>query len=1649
MDNKSVRYSRAGDVFHYRWAARRCLRMVPPNSPLKCVVIEGSKEDEVAGEYVIDVAEYIDREGHGTEEISYFQLKHSTTRPDTPFVLSDLKGTIKGFAKRFFEISHNPPSTPPLKSITFSIITNRQVKFKQDIQAIANGRSTPRGFRNTLEKYTSLTGEQIQAFCSSIKIVDGEGDYKTQQEELQAEISQLLAGAVDNTLVDSIIALVQNNALPDKTGQIFREDILKRFGVTNERDLFPAPPEFEEIKYSIQREQHDNLLNEIVTASAPIIIHAAGGVGKSVVARQLADSLPKDSLGIVYDCFGSGKYRNRSQTRHRHRDALVQIINEIASLGLCEPLIPLQADLDDAILRAFLSRLQMASAALREINNDAVLVVFVDAADNAEMAAEQFRESCFAHELLREHLPEGCRIVLLCRTERVELLRPPSVVRQLELLPFSQAETLIHLHEYFPQASHDDGIEFCRLTAGNPRVQANALSLKCENTSDVLMSLGPSGMTVNEQINNQLAAAVSNLKEDFPDTFQPQIDAICLGLANLSPFIPIKVLAVASAVDADAVKSFVADLGRPLWLSDDSVQFRDEPTETWFRETFSASELQIESYVDRLKPLAAEFSYVAEVLPSLLLQSGKYDELISLALSDDFLPEDSPIDQRNVRVYRLQFAFKAALKQKRYADAAKLALRAGEEVAGDNRQLELLKTNVDLIAPLQSPERVQELAFRRLLRGNWDGSENVYSASLLSSVEDFKGEARGYLRAAEKWLRLYFEEHKRSKDNWHNEHLQDEEIVELVSAHFNLFGPEMVVNFILSWRPPEVIFRITRLFIRRLVDAGHFEEIDIISCAGACNQYLMIAVADELLSVGRFPPKDALGQCLDLLCHKRARIPKSELYSHEDTVTSAIVSFIEACAGSGLSTAKILRVRRYYVPRRASHVVTSDYQDGGRNIFLRAVALESVLSCNLSPNLESLMPEKLLEKGESYEQQKDIKEFKQIVAGLLPWYIVRARLLGGDEDVASAIQEAGRSSRSSLSERWRDYDPIPFEISRVRFEILIFNKEAGESEVDKLFQGVVDKDSKIKLKDRLYAARAAYRLKHLSGIRSQLEQSCSEMVETISDEGPETKAGWFIDLARAVLPVSLVEAAAYFDCAIEAVSKFGDEIVERWEAVVSVAKRSAEEVRSAPEMAYRFIRTAELVGDTVAREKYFNRNEAVRVCHQLCSASSFAAISRWRDRDVGWFDSQLPALAHEVVASGAISPSAGWALSAFFVDGSLREFAALCLEKESDATRQQYILDTAVRYMRLQDTSESDWLKLGEDAQRFSLANRELENVLAFYAKQPKETSASPAKLTDQFSNEKKSSDIDWEEILGSFDLTTSVGISNAIERFRSMPSPWHSEIFWQEVYKRIPETDASKFLQTVIHAESAGRYDIQNALEKFPESWRKKISVRRIWNNVLSSIAQRFARELINYYGLQYFLESIRAEDSVLPSIQKGIMEGLANSCDLIGAGAFFGFAGIVSSFISPQEATDLLDFALSRFEEHIDDDHADGPWADWLTPPEEISDAFAGFVWSALGSPRSSIRWQAAHCVRRLADADGHHVINYLIKWMNRDCVGAFGSNRFPFYNLHARQYLLIGLARVSIDNPEILRPHHAFFVHHALENMPHVLIQKYEIG
>ena len=377
IGNELVRYSRAGDAFHYRWAARRCLKMIYPSSPVKYIVIEGSRERKLAGEYIIDVSEYLGKDEDQNKEIHYFQLKHTTVRKEEPFTLSDLKDTFTGFADRYKE--HLKKKTNRDR-VQFYLVTNRLIseKLKGNIKKLQNKQPCEKRFLNTLEQYTKLKGKRLVDFCKCFTFMDGMGDYNEQLLDLQVEISQLLAGTADHPQIDTITALVGEKALPDSYGVIYPQDILKRFGCTSVWDMYPAPAEFETNDDIIWTKQQQELTELILKSQEAIIIYAAGGVGKSVFARQIPRFLTDDSIAIIYDSFGAGKYRNRSQLRHRYRDGLIQIVNELAGIGLCDPLIAQSAALENEILRKFLYRLQTAIDNLKKVNQNAQIIIVID-----------------------------------------------------------------------------------------------------------------------------------------------------------------------------------------------------------------------------------------------------------------------------------------------------------------------------------------------------------------------------------------------------------------------------------------------------------------------------------------------------------------------------------------------------------------------------------------------------------------------------------------------------------------------------------------------------------------------------------------------------------------------------------------------------------------------------------------------------------------------------------------------------------------------------------------------------------------------------------------------------------------------------------------------------------------------------------------------------------------------------------------------------------------------------------------------------------------------------------------------------------------------------------------------------------------------
>lgn len=1471
---------------------------------------------------------------------------------------------------------------------------------------------------------------------------DQEG-YWDQRNILYQDVRAYLADA-DSDAPTQLKELVTRKALPESASNpsITKLDVLRALK-TDEDHLFPAPCCIEPVEAPVPREQESTLADSIVQADGvPIILHADAGVGKSVFSMRVGRHLPEGSVALVYDCFGSGQYRSATGYRHRHRDALVQITNELASRGLCHLLIPTHnADPAD-YLKAFLHRLRQCVTLIRGQSPDALLCVIVDAADNAQMAAEEIGEACsFARDLLREQIPDGVRIVAFCRTYRQELLHPPPHALRLELFPFNRTETAAHLRHTFPDVSEHDVDEFHRLSSHNPRVQSMALSRK-DSLSETLRRLGPNPTTVPDAIGQILDDAIAKLRDNAGGIERHQIERICTGLAALRPLIPISVLASMSGISEAAIRSFAFDLGHPLIVTGETIQFLDEPAETWFRDRYKPNAAELGPFIDNLKPLASGSSYVAAALPQLMLEAGQFEQLVTVALSSEDLPDASPIERRDVELQRLQFALKASLRTKRYVEAAKLALKAGGESAGDERQRMLIQANTDLAAKFMDRERIEELVSRRTFGSGWLGSHHVYEAGLMSGRSELLPDARSRLRMAHEWLGNWS---RLSSEEQRQEQIADLDIAEIAIARFNIDGAANSAESLRAWRPREVSFRVGRILAKRFIDHGRYEDLNDLSVAAGNDLGLVLAIALELRRMHRNAPRDSVQRALRLLLRPGVKLDWAGNWDMEETLLEAIAALVEtAYKQSVCNNDDLAALLTRYLPTSPPSSLSSQF-GGSRFPLLRAYTLRAGLngrSLKLH-ELAHLELRKKLENEDRYQDSYDTREFKESVGALLPWHKLWVDTFLGRIPVArfaSAVEKAHKAS-SNAESKYREHSHTSDEIARIWFGVYMESDTQDVGHIDIFNQW---KDS---LNQPLFAP-TLNQLARIAAQRNELKRQSleygHESFKLIRDEraDAETKSDSYIQLARSILLASNSEAAAYFNEAVEVASKIGDENYYRWDAMLKLADRAATEGQSFPEAAYKLSRCAELTYDYVARDKYFDWEATVRAIAGLCPPSSFTILSRWRDRDFGRTEELLPAIVCHLLNRNTLDPTVALALVGFCAHWNHSFLLRRALDACATKSEKETIANFLYRYIIVADQSASGWKELWEVCTAHRLTLGEIDKFAAFERRKSAfKTSTDPTKSGGCQGDER-----DWNNVFASIDFSRSSDISCAYQRFKALNSPNYYDRFFAEACHRIAVGKESEFITAVREVSNFGLYDLRHLIEEIPDEWTERLAVRAALADTLKTFCRRYCMQIFRnqYYEVLPLKAACEMSGVAEVELIEVILSAIGESAELVGAERLFTMVGLLSAKLSSSEALEALSFGLQLFESVLEDKDGDGPWRESLSPRVAVEGAVAGYIWAGLAAPRTRVRWEAAHVVRALCTLGHEKVLGYLIGLANEGSAGPFADSRLYFYSLHARQWLLIGLARAVKETPDILSPHADFIIRTALNGEAHVLIR-----
>lgn len=1657
-----VRFSRAGDQFHYLWAARRLLQLINPSATLVAVAIEGTSPREVdgaaiaAGEAVIDVTEYDgDERLETTTAVRYLQLKHSTQQADTPWPTNGLKGTLAGFSARYDAIRLDHGDAVAAK-LTFEFVTNRPftTDLLESIEDLAAGDS--RRHKRTaqaLSSYINLTGESERAFWASVRC-RREGHHAVHKADLAQELSGYLAGP-DTHGPLHLKDLVVQRVLPDASYDpvIRKMDVLRALGVSPD-ELFPAPNRMDFDPAAVPRAQEPAIAATIITATAPIVIEATSGVGKSVLATRLGAHMPNGSATVVYDCFGAGDYRQRAHPRHRHKDALVQMANEMAGFGLCDALLPNATADPPGYLRAFLKRLEQAVETVRRNDPGALVTLIVDAADNAEMGAtEAGDDRSFARDLIRETLPEGVRLVVLSRPARTHYLHLPVNLHRILLEPFNLAESTAHLHRSFPAASDDDAKEFHRLSSQNPRVQANALAGETD-VAAMLRKLGPDPKSVDDTIAAQLDAAVRTVLDTSKSEERAQVEKLCAALSMLRPLVPLDVLSALSGAPISAIRDFVVDFGggRPLFASGDAVQFRDEPVEDWFRKTYRPTTAQLLDFVDQLKPLAESSTYVAAALPAMLLEVGRLDELIEITLASTFLPTGNVLQRRDVELQRLQFALRASLRAKRYGDAAKLAMRGGGEAAGDSRHLGLLQANTDLAGRLLDTGTVQDLVSRRGFTGKWLGARHAYEAALLSENPQLAAEARSRLRLAQEWLASWMRlpvEERRSQP------VEDAEVAALAMADLRVHGALACVQELSRWKPSVVGYRVSSILTRRLIDGGEASLVAALDeglrDASIAKWALLPALGflDELRRVGAYPSRELVQFILRRLPRKK-RLGEGTVARHRGEVFGliSVVNAIESAAHYGLGTRpRFLALLDAYLPKTPGPAWAHPFGET-RVPYLRAYALRGAL---LGGELdEATLAEESVRKdltgNKHYGRSEDTRRFVSHVSTVLPWYLLRARWAIDPPNDAAAARAAIAAAHKAAT-GWNDVRSHERGLIESEVAVLWFGGFAiwpvEDSDVEEFFTWADGSNHSVAPSTSTELGRLAARTDHLKRWAFDLcmrglsgEHDSSEMVDS--------KIGAYLAVSRALLALDSREAAAYLERAIEVANRLGDEAYDRWDCLLQLVEYALRSPPNRPDIAYRFGRCGEVVHEYL--DKHFDWDATLRGLCGLSPEGGLAVASRWRDRSVGWFDDVLTGAIEAVVTMRAIDPREGAAFVGFDFAWDYPKLLDQALgTSHSDAERRR-ILAALEPYLRLKVLPAKTWRALEAASARHAVAGSEfgaraieaevrLTKLLSSGRKKQDGAELDPEPLTPDH----------WDGVFKADSLSDANGFAAVLSRTNySMRRLYDTGAFWREAYARVTPGGEAAFVGLALSHPDLGLMEVDGIISALPAAWRTRHAVR----NALKTGLERMLTEHHTYVWHNRMYQRIS-----IPKVAEVVGEPISWAVDILAkafasnstplkAGESFQLASILAMTLSPADALEALDFGLHLIEDPLRPEDGDGPWAPDLVPKPGAPGAAAALLWGCLGAPQAAIRWQGAHAVRLLCALDRSEILDDLVAFAEGRPLGPFVDRRFVFYDRHARMWLLIALARAALDNPLTVARYRDFLLAEACDREPHVL-------
>ncbi len=1713
-----VRASRDGHEFHEAWAARKALQLVMPTDGFVGIAVEGLAPVDQTGASTetVEIADLVLYYGKrptfdGAHSVVIVQIKYSKSSQSVPYRASDAKKTIRKFAAAFKGHKRTHGTKNVEKKLAFELVTNRPIyrEFANAIEGLASKSSLKGDAKKQAAQFTSasrLQGQELVQFAQKVRITGLAGSLRQNKQRL----SRLLADwsvapdAMARARLGNMRQLLREKAglAGEKQNVVTRTDVLDALELQSPEDLFPCPASFPEVGKIVEREQLVTVVSRIPKLDKPLLIHADGGVGKTVFLQSLAKILGETHEIVLFDCFGGGAYRAPEDARHLPKRGLIHIINNLACEGLCDPLLPVNENVEE-LVKAFRVRLAQAVATLQRGSRGKQFLLFIDAIDNAAEHAKDKGELAFPKLLLDSFHHSGpvagVQLIVSCRTYRRDISRGDIQCEEFELKPFSPAETEKYLRDRIPKVTDTQIQVAYSRSEGNPRILEHlALSdrgLLDPSEIDNVIKLDD---LLRERIRKALAEA---LKRGYKE---PDINAFLAGLSVLPPPVPLDEYADAHGMDLSTVKSFAADLAPLLEQTRHGLMSRDEPTETLIREIYAAKADTLRTLAQNLFEKQATSVYAASALPGLLQKMDDGKLLFDLAFDERFPTAiTSTVGKQSIRYTRLKAAVLHAARKQDFDRLVHLLVELSTLAAVNQRGTDYILDNPDLVVASHDVD-----ATRRLFetRTQWPGTRRA-RLTIASVLSGDLSDAYRHAVNADEWIHHFY----RQGDQYRRDRGGPERL-DIAAIPLCLVAQDRdhdAAGFMKGWKDWYAYEVAEHLFtlLRQAEGMGTVLTANIHRFLKSLNaQPGVLSAALSFLELDDAALRGLIGK-LAKTCEEKKTIETDRNFHRERDYlvqdglmkAAAIAVAMKMRAEALAITSAIPNTR----PRLWSFVDRFLNKDAFP--FLTYTAIRAAAECK-SITEDMLLPQELVDvggrvqdglKGEAFRKalKAELEEHFKSQQGLpdekkpISYDTKRAMERFIDErldpllEMAQALMAmlssgAGAAEKPFLElvETWKkfrgqrehclDYGETNLFFDRLGRQFFLFSlwarNDLKPSSVE-AFVAIVSEDQITPPSELIQIIAILSRRTDLQELAGKMAIKAKALIELEAEVSH--RASLFAKLSRAIMSASLEETAFYFRAGLEQMDAIGSGDYPFTNELLLYAA----ELRGT-ELEERDFHTLSNICELnmSSEEEKFPWLAFARGLVQTSGCRTLAKLARWHDRNkVSLNFTLLPYLA-ALIEQDKIDPDIALGLLRVSNPAELHvcgtaQLAEIIANKRYPNSKEllteliaQFEQNNPGSFMpsTLATLHKIAERELGADAEEtvyLSLAAPKFEKLRNEENEDRNYHGAKELFLQGKTKNQDEENRRTLAKIAYRTNPTDEAAMSQAIDALNSMQHIYDLKgQFFETLRGKLKYEERPRYVQIIAQLQTLDFYTKLHELRECQEKWGiSSAALGKVFHDIGVPLIQIHADDFVfhDYLSGSNLKEIADLSGIPMPVLALELIAIFATSNSHLSASVWMGLAAIVSEKTAQGEGQVALKRLLNSNSAKLASTVVDGSWKDGLYPKSNETDIAAGLVWLMLGSPSAANRWRASHSIRCFAGFGKWEIIDAIIGRFPSTDAHPYQAPEIPFYYLHARLWLLIAIARVAIDHPKNVAKYVDLLKSIALDkNEPHVLLRHF---